>query len=46
MKAVTACQGGVRVGGWGGGPHLDDKDNKDEAQPTLNMIYGAIIVLF
>lgn len=25
---------------------LDDKDNKDAALPTLNMIYGAIIVLF
>lgn len=26
--------------------HLDDKDNKDMALPILNMIYGAIIVLF
>lgn len=25
---------------------LDDKDNKDMALPILNMIYGAIIVLF
>lgn len=25
---------------------LDDKDNKDTALPVLNVIYGAIIVLF